>query len=80
MALQLIHIRSAILKILYSKKFQKFSTNVKHKIYTSFVSPSLHPIRANKTGLNLIIFPFNIRGNLYSVYFTIQKNNYLKYV
>ena len=31
---------------------------------TSFVSPSLRPPGANKTGFNLLIFHFNIRGKL----------------
>ena len=35
-----------------------------HKIDTSFVSTALWPLGANKTGVNLIIVHFDIRGKL----------------
>ena len=38
--------------------------NKNDKINTSFVSPGLKSLGANKTGFNLIIFHFNIRGKL----------------
>ena len=38
--------------------------NKNPKINTSFVRPGLRPLRADKTGFNLIIFYFNIRGKL----------------
>ena len=34
------------------------------KIKTSFVSPGLRPLAADKTGFNLKIFLFDIRGKL----------------
>ncbi len=38
--------------------------NKNPKINASFVSPGLRPLTADKTGFNLIIFTFNIRGKL----------------
>ncbi len=38
--------------------------NKNHKIDTSFVSPGLRPLAADKTGFNLKIFHFDIRGKL----------------
>ena len=35
-----------------------------HKNNKRFVNPGLRPLRANKTGFNIIIFDFNIRGKL----------------
>ncbi len=44
---------------------KQFSMNIKtHKIITSFVSPGLRPLSANKNGRNLVIFHFDIRGKL----------------
>ena len=40
------------------------STNKNHKIHNNFVSLYLRPLGANKTGFNLVIFHFNIRGKL----------------
>ena len=50
-----------------ASNYKQFSTNIKNKnpkIDTSFVRPGLRPLRADKTGFNLIIFHFNIRGKL----------------
>ena len=46
---------------------RQFSMNIKslnHKIITTIVSPGLRPLGADKTGVNLIIFQFDIRGKL----------------
>ena len=48
--------------------YRQFSTNVKNlKINTSFYSPSLRLLGANKNGFNLIILHFIIRGKLYII-------------
>jgi len=52
---------------MYSIELQTVSTNIKIKIIKlkpSFVSPGLRPLAADKTGFNLKIFPFDIRGKL----------------
>jgi len=38
--------------------------NKNPKINTSFVTPGLRPLTADKSGFNLMIFTFNIRGKL----------------
>ncbi len=50
-----------------ASNYRQFSTNIKIKIIKlkpSFVSPSLRPLAADKTGFNLKIFHFDIRGKL----------------
>ena len=52
---------------MYSIEFRQFSTNIKIKIIKlkpSFVSPGLRPLAADKTGFDLKIFHFDIRGKL----------------
>ena len=49
------------------------------KINISFVNPGFFPLRPKKTDFNLIIFCFNIRGNLYIIrcdkYYCFTKEN-----
>ncbi len=50
-----------------ASNYRQFSTNIKRKIIKlkpSFVSPDLRPLAADKTGFNLKIFHFDIRGKL----------------
>ncbi len=50
-----------------ASNYRQFYTNIKIKIIKlkpSFVSPGLRPLAADKTGFNLKIFPFDIRGKL----------------
>ena len=50
-----------------ASNYRQFSTNIKIKIIKlkpSFVSPGLRPLAADKTGFNLKIFHFDIRGKL----------------
>ena len=54
-------------KACIASNYRQFSTNIKIKIIKlkpSFVSPSLRPPAADKTGFNLKIFHFDIRGKL----------------
>ena len=51
-------------------------------IDTSFVSPNLQPLKANKNGFNFIIFHFDIRGKLFIIrcvnnYYSILNATYI---
>ncbi len=54
-------------KIMYRIELQTIIyeyQNKNHKINTSFFSPDLRPLGADKPGYNRIIFHFDIRGKL----------------
>ena len=53
-----IEVNSAKSYRIRTNKELKEYLNKRHKIKTSFVIPGLRPFETNKTGFNLVIFPF----------------------